>query len=249
MSYVLKTNLSNPHNYGGYRDIATIEWLPIHYTANDGDSDEGNANYFHNNALPDPASANAFVDDDSVTISVPDNRIAYAVGGAKWGDCLQTGGGKLFGKCRNANSYSIEMCDTRRDGVHNVSPKTRANTLLYTARKMIEFNISPDHVIRHFDINGKHCPGIAGWYGPNPTEWYKFKEDLMAITGKEMLGMINAYLATQPYPDDKFKTMEHKLAKAKELGISDCANLMQLMPRWQGILMNLAVYEKVKGNE
>ena len=28
---------------------------------------------------------------------------------------------------------------------------------------MEEYDIEPDHVIRHYDINGKLCPGIIGW--------------------------------------------------------------------------------------
>lgn len=62
----------------------------MHFTANDGDHDEGNANYFANNVVK--TSAHYFLDDDSVTQSVPDDYMAYSVGGAKYRDCAQTGG-------------------------------------------------------------------------------------------------------------------------------------------------------------
>ena len=73
----IKVNLANPANYGGKR--SKIEYIVMHYTANDGDSDEGNGNYFHNNVVN--ASAHYFVDGDSITQSVPDNYVAWSVGG------------------------------------------------------------------------------------------------------------------------------------------------------------------------
>ena len=79
MSYELKQNLANRANYGSKRNLSKIKYLVIHYTSNDGDSDEANGKYFANNVVK--ASAHYFVDDDSVTQSVPDNYAAYAVGG------------------------------------------------------------------------------------------------------------------------------------------------------------------------
>lgn len=38
----IKTNLANRANYGGTR-ARNPTWIVMHYTANDGDSDEGNA--------------------------------------------------------------------------------------------------------------------------------------------------------------------------------------------------------------
>ena len=42
----LKTNLANRNNYGAKRSTSKIKYIVIHYTANDGDTDEGNGNYF-----------------------------------------------------------------------------------------------------------------------------------------------------------------------------------------------------------
>ena len=103
----LKVNLAAPGNYGGRRD--KIQYIVVHYTANDGDSDEGNGNYFHNNIVG--ASAHYFVDGDSITQSVPDSCVAWSVGGKKYTNCAQTGGGKWYGKCTNNNSISVELCD------------------------------------------------------------------------------------------------------------------------------------------
>ena len=60
---------------------------------------------------------------------------------------------------------------------------------------MKKFNIDKDHVVRHYDISGKLCPGILGWNNAeevydkntgkrisgavnNSKEWEKFKEKL-----------------------------------------------------------------------
>lgn len=79
MGYVMKQNFSRKENYGSQRNTNDIKWLVIHYTSNDGDSDESNGKYFAREVVK--ASAHYFVDDDSVTQSVPDNYAAYAVGG------------------------------------------------------------------------------------------------------------------------------------------------------------------------
>lgn len=156
MAYTFKKNLANRTNYGNKRDVTTIKYLVIHYTANDGDTDENNGKYF--NGVNRNASAHYFVDDDSVTQSVPDNYVAWSVGGSKWNDCAKTGGGTLYGKVTNANSLSIEICDDVKNGVIYPSAKTIENVLILAKAKMKEFKIPAERVIRHFDVNGKHCP-------------------------------------------------------------------------------------------
>lgn len=116
----VKIDLAHRNNYGSSRDLSKIKYLVIHYTGNDGDSDEGNANYF--NAYRG-VSAHYFVDDDSVTQSVPDGCEAWAVGGAKWADCHKTGGGKFYNKCVNRNSISVELCDTVRNGKYGFTER------------------------------------------------------------------------------------------------------------------------------
>ena len=173
MSYTLKKKLANRANYGAARAASVIQWLVFHYTANDGDTDEANGNYFANNVVK--ASAHYFVDDNSVTQSVPDTYAAYAVGGKKWTDCAKTGGGKLYGKVTNKNSLSIELCDTKKDGSIRASDATLDNAVELARKKMAEYNIDIDHVIRHFDVNGKHCPA----YFMDELAWASFKSRLV----------------------------------------------------------------------
>lgn len=149
MAYKLKKNLANKKNYGGHRSTSNIAYIVIHYTANDGDHDESNGAYFHNNVVG--ASAHYFVDSDSITQSVPDDYIAYAVGG-------NYGGGKYYGKCTNANSISIELCDDFKNGTIYPSDKTIKNAIAFTKKLMKKYNIPQKKVIRHYDVNGKKCP-------------------------------------------------------------------------------------------
>lgn len=147
----IKQNLANSSNYGGTRN--SIKYIVIHYTGNDGDTDEANANYFKNNIVK--ASAHYFVDDDSITLSVPENRVAYSVGGSKYKNIK---GASFYGKCTNNNSISIELCDTRRNGRYDFSEATLNNAIELVKELMMKYNVSIENVIRHYDVTGKICP-------------------------------------------------------------------------------------------
>ena len=150
MSVPIKTKIANKANYGG--KMASVKYIVIHYTANDGDTDENNGNYFANNIVK--ASAHYFVDDDSVTQAVPDDYIAYHCG---------TTGKYKHPTCRNANSIGIEICDDVKDGKIYPSAKTIENALWLTKTLMKKYNIPQANVIRHYDVTGKLCP--AYWSG------------------------------------------------------------------------------------
>lgn len=160
-------------NYGGKRAASAIKYLVFHYTGNDGDRAENNALYYQNTTVQ--ASAHYFVDDDSVYLSVDPLYVAWAVGGSKWKDCPQTGGGKMYGIVRNANSISIEMCDTRRDGQLMATEATLARAAELGKALMAKYNIPIERVIRHFDVTGKHCPA----YFMDEAAWAAFKARLV----------------------------------------------------------------------
>lgn len=177
----IKIAIANVKNFGGWRSLSNIKYIVIHYTANDGDRDESNGKYFQNNVVK--ASAHYFVDSNSVTQSVKDDRIAYSVGGNKYSDCSVTGGGKYYGKCTNSNSISIELCDDVRNGVVYPSAKTIENALELTEYLMKKYNIPKVNVIRHFDVNGKHCPKY--WMEDNKWKsefWNKLNCDSKSVT-------------------------------------------------------------------
>lgn len=167
----IKIKTANRSNYGGKRNIADIKYIVIHYTANDGDTDEGNGNYFANNIVG--ASAHYFVDDDSITRSVPDDYIAWAVGGSKY---KYTKGGTFYGKCTNANSISIELCDTKKNGVYDFTEATIKNAADLVKLLMEKYTVPVERVIRHYDVTGKVCPKP---FVDDEKAWKEFKERLV----------------------------------------------------------------------
>lgn len=220
------TNLANKKNYGGIRNLKDIKFIVIHYTANDGDTDEGNGSYFGNNNVG--ASAHYFVDSNSITQSVPDNYIAWAVGGGKYSDCNVTGGGYYYKNCTNSNSISIELCDDRKNGSIYPSQATIDNALKLTEMLMKKYNIKKEFVIRHFDVNGKRCPTY--WCGSNEnnmkwrTEFFlkldeKYSENPtvnslveLGITNKENVSYWeNALSGKEPLNKDYVKIIIERL--------------------------------------
>lgn len=195
MAYIFKTNIANRKNYGSKRDTSTITYLVFHYTANDGDTDESNAKYFINNTPI--ASAHYFVDDDSVTQSVPDNYVAYSVGGGK---LKGTSGGSMYSIIRNTNSISIEMCDTIKDGKHNVSDATKANALALAKSLMLKYNIDINHVYRHYDVTGKICPA----YLIDNQSWINFKLELQNLLNNSIVNNLNNIKNANQYTQDDF---------------------------------------------
>lgn len=169
----IKTVLANRSNYGGEREASAIEYLVFHYTGNDGDSDANNAAYYAREVVK--TSAHYFVDDDSITQSVPDLSVAWAIGGEKYKSCAETGGGTLHGKARNYNSISIEMCDTVRDGTYNVTEATLQNAIDLGQMLMKRYSIPVERVIRHFDVTGKLCPA----YFVDNERWEAFRARLV----------------------------------------------------------------------
>ena len=176
MGYKTKTLIANRKNYGSKRSTSVIKYLVYHYTANDGDTDEANAKYFHNNVVK--ASAHRFVDDDSVTISVPDNYVAYHCGGGLQG----SKGHKYYKICTNTNSIGIEMCDTIKNGKYEVSSKTRANAIALGKEIVKKYGIKKENVIRHFDVTGKNCPA---YFVKDEEAWKKFRDEIFETKKKE----------------------------------------------------------------
>lgn len=187
-----KKILANKDNFGGTRSYSSIKYIVLHYTANDGDKAENNAKYFQTAHKP-ASSAHYFVDDNTIVQSVPDNYVAYAVGGNRYFDIEKTGGGKLYKKVTNANSISIEMCGTKRDGKGTASETTMQNAAAFCLELMKKYNIDIDHVVRHFDVTGKHCP----MYFMNDVAWEGFEDRIRNRgfqTGKSYITTQACYL-------------------------------------------------------
>ena len=68
------------------------------------------------------------------------------------------------------------------DKSYSFSGAAVANAVWLVKRLMAEYNIPADHVVRHYDVTGKPCPGIIGWNADSGSEakWAAFKQ---AISG------------------------------------------------------------------
>lgn len=170
----IKTQLAHRSNYGGKR-TQTIKWIVMHYTANDGDSDESNGRYFQQPINP-VASAHYFVDDDSITRSVPDDYVAYHCGARTY----------KHPYCRNANSIGVELCDAKRDGKVMATDKTIQNAAELVYQLCKQYGIPYDHIIRHYDVTGKLCP--AYWVkGDGLQKFRKQVEEVGEVVEKSYM--------------------------------------------------------------
>ena len=159
------------HNtmYGGKRE--PIKYIVIHYTGNNGDTARNNCVYFSREQKY-KASAHYFVDELGWEQSVLDNEVAWSVG-VLHNRTYAT----YWGKCTNANSISVEMCNsvTRNDKVED-------QTATLVKELMKKYNISKSHVVRHLDVCGKDCPHSL----VNNAEWHRFLNKLDELPDTEL---------------------------------------------------------------
>ena len=247
MLQINKNTKSVTHNTSVRKD--DIKYICIHYVGATGDA-KSNVDYYSQPTVTN-ASADFFVGHNGDIWQYnqdPKARYTWAVGGNR-----RTGhGGLFYGRCKNANSVSIEMCVKTRSGKTNgvpanspdwyITDETMAATVELTRYLMGLYNVPADRVIRHFDVTGKLCPGVVGWNSASGDEsaWEMFKERIVAtkeadeeMTGEEIYNKLNEYLASQSVPD----WAQEELLDAVKLGITDGTNLMQMVPRYQAALM------------
>ena len=169
-----------------------IEYIVIHYTAgvtSRAGSAANTANYYK--TTDREVSSDYVVDDSGAVLYNPDiqNRYTWHCGGSKY----STKGGKFYGKCKNANSIGIEICSTNSTGkVKNANDSTWRftsaaveNAVELTKQLMKTYGIDASHVIRHYDVTGKLCPGIIGWNAESGSEaaWNDFKNKISGASG------------------------------------------------------------------
>ena len=137
-----------------------IEFLVIHYTANNGDTVQNNLDYFAGNAVG--ASAHYFVDENGYGQSVKDADTAWHCGASSY----------RHKACRNANSIGMELC-SRKDskGNYYFLDQTVYNAAALARQLMQTYGIDRAHVLRHYDVTGKRCPAPMV---DTPTLWENF---------------------------------------------------------------------------
>lgn len=146
-----------------------IEGIVIHDTANRASGANAEMHYRYFNAANRGASADIFVDKDSIWI-INDYNKYYT-----W----QCGDNPLYSKRRfnNQNSIGIELCVNDMNNINTVID----NAVFITKKLMQELNISANNVVRHYECSGKMCPGTIPMVDSTPyvnANWLNFKNGL-----------------------------------------------------------------------
>lgn len=213
-----------------------IKYIVIHYTAgitSRPGTAKSNARYFAKETTK--ASADFIVDDENIVQYNPDikNRYCWHCGGSKY----KTKGGSLYKVCTSANSIGIEMCSTNsakkvtnpNDTNWYFTDSVIDNCVELTKKLMKEYDIKPDHVIRHYDINGKLCPGIIGWNEDTNdiSKWQDFivrvspvpEETVIEEPKEEIIEVKVPEVREDPKPEVKEENSEKIQEKPTEKGL------------------------------
>ena len=162
-----------------------IDFIVVHYTAgttSKAGTATNTANYFKS---ANNVSADFVVDDTTIVLYNPDikNRFCWHCGGARY----YNKGGRFYGVCKNSNSIGIEICSSNTTGkmqdanspTYYFTPAVLNKAAELVKYLMSEYKIDADHIIRHYDVTGKPCPGINGWnlekYSDGEEAWENFK--------------------------------------------------------------------------
>ena len=135
-----------------------VNYIAIHYTANPGSTAVSNRNYFENLATTqDNKVSSHFVIglEGEVVQCIPTSEMSYAT------------------NSRNVDTISIECCHPDETGQFNTA--TYDSAVKLTAWLLQQKGLTPDHVIRHFDCDGKYCPL---YYVEHEDAWNKLKQDI-----------------------------------------------------------------------
>lgn len=215
-----------------------IEYIVIHYSAgvsSKAGSAASLATYYRTTKTE--VSSDYTVDDETVVQYNRDIKNSYTwhCGGSKYA----TKGGSLYGRCTNANSIGIEICSTNDTGEMTAANDTHyyftdkavANAVELVKTLMNTYEIPAERVIRHYDVNGKPCPGIIGWNADSGSEekWQAFKQSLTQGTPKKILYCVQVGAFAKRENADNFlitvrKVFSNAFIAAKETskGIKFC---------------------------
>lgn len=140
--------------------LVEINGIVIHYTANPGSTAQENRDYFENlsSGEEDVYASSHFVIgmDGEIIQCIPSTEMSYA------------------SNDRNTDTLAIECCHPDETG--RFTDATYSSLVELTAWLCKAFDLTPDDVIRHYDITGKDCPR---YYVENEDAWEQLKTDIL----------------------------------------------------------------------
>ena len=217
MSIKINKKISKYNHYD--MNNRKIKYIVIHWVGA-ASSAKNNADYFY--SADRSASAHYFVDDKEIWQSVLDKNAAWAVGGGPLDQASPYAkyGKKYFNKCTNSNSISIEMCCKKNSqGKLYITDETIDLTAELVQMLQKKYSISDKNVIRHFDVNGKLCPGTY----IEELKWEKLHSKLVGNyfkvrTKGELIAREN-YTLTSKKTRNLEKDKVYGIIKTKKAGI------------------------------
>ena len=138
--------------------LEEVNSIVIHNIGNPATTAAQNRSYFAGLAQSGQtyASSNFIIDlDGGILECVPVDEVAYC------------------SNIRNEDSISIECCHPDDSG--EFSAETYESVVRLTAWLCVEFELTADDVIRHYDITGKECPL---YYVKNEDEWDRLRDNV-----------------------------------------------------------------------
>lgn len=152
----------------------------------------------------------------------PKTAVVWQCGGGRQG----SGGGSFFKVCTNYNSIGIEngVCYTE-SGVKDppddsdkwyFTEETQESLVWLVSKLMDRYNISFDHVIRHYDVTGKICPNpyVRNNHTRTSWTWDEFKANLKQYRKD---GTITVPDGSAPTPTKDYITIGDKGEAVKEM--------------------------------
>ena len=140
-------------------ELAQVNGIVVHYTANPGTTAEQNRSYFESLSETGETHASShFIIGISGEIiqCIPCNEISYA------------------SNERNSDTISVECCIPDETG--KFTDETYQSLVSLVAWLMGRYGLTTDDVIRHYDVTGKDCPK---YFVENSGAWSNFKADLL----------------------------------------------------------------------
>lgn len=146
---------------------ATLKII-IHYTANYSKGANASANIKYIDNI-DSASCHYFIDDKNILLAVPCDEVAYHVGAKTYSKA----GKDLIARGYQPNfcTVGIEMCVNSDGDFNKVKELTKKLTLML----LYKYQLTPDDILRHYDITGKNCPAM---FVEDEVAWKLFIEEI-----------------------------------------------------------------------
>lgn len=146
----------NPYSRPG-DPLEEVRDIVIHYVDEPGSTAQQNRDYFESLQDGSRSASSHFIIslDGTIVQCIPLGEVAYA------------------SNHRNNDSISIENCHPDESG--KFTDETYESCVSLAAWLLYAFDLTPDHVIRHYDVTGKDCPL---YYVEHPDAWEQMKADI-----------------------------------------------------------------------